>query len=54
MPEPTPLTTPNGIWMQSAVLPQYIHADRQTWDDMVSNNSALLCYSDSERRAKNQ
>jgi len=34
-------------------LPQYIHADRQTWDDMVSNISALLCYSDSERRANN-
>ena len=51
---PIPLTTPSGIQIQSAVLPQYIHADRQTWDDMVSNISALLCYSDSERRANNK
>ena len=54
IPTPTPLITPNGIWIQSAVSPQYIRADRQTWDDMVSNISALLCYCDSERRAKNR
>jgi len=31
MPRPTPLTTPNGIWIHSAVLPQYtFRTDRQT------------------------
>jgi len=56
IPSPTPLTTPNGIRIQSAILPQYRCADRQTWDDMVNqytHNSALLSYSDSERRANN-
>jgi len=53
IPSPTPLITPNGIRIQSAVLPQYRCADRQTWDDMVYHNSALLSYSDSERRANN-
>ena len=53
IPSPTPLTTPNSIRIQSAILPQYRCADRQTWDDMVNHNSALLSYSDSERRANN-
>jgi len=31
IPWPTPLTTPNGIWIQSAMLPQYTFwANRQT------------------------
>jgi len=53
IPSPTPLTTPNGIQIQSAVLPQYRCADRQTWDDIsvTYRVSALLSYSDRERRA---
>jgi len=54
IPSPTPFTTPSGIRIQSAVLPQYRCADRQTRDDMVNHNSALLSYSDSERRAENE
>jgi len=56
IPRPTPLTTPNGIWIHSAVLPQYtfrthIQTDTQTerWDKrQVYANSAyaLLIVSD--------
>jgi len=38
----SPVTTPNGIQIWSAVSPQYTYADRQTWDDMVSTNSTSL------------
>jgi len=52
-PSPTSLTTPNGIRVQSAILPKYRCVDRQTWDNTVNHISALLSYSDSERCAKN-
>jgi len=42
IPSPTPLTTPNGIRIQSAVLPQFTRADRQMAGQMFSNISALL------------
>ena len=40
IPSPTPLTTPNGIRIQSAVLPLFQCVDRQM--RMFSNISALL------------
>jgi len=60
IPQPTPLTTPNGIWGHSAVLPQYtfwthrqtdMHTHRETdrWDKrQVYSNSiyTLLIVSD--------
>jgi len=42
IPSPTPLTTLNGIRIQSAVLPQYTCAARQTGGRHFSNISALL------------
>jgi len=57
---PTPLTTPNGIQIQSAVLLQYTfradrqthrHTDRPTSWTSDSSVALTLCYSDSERRA---
>ena len=42
IPSPTPLTTLNGIRIQSAVLPQYACADSQTGGRHFSNISALL------------
>jgi len=33
IPSPTPLTTPNGIWIQSAVLPQYTCGQTDGYDE---------------------
>jgi len=56
VPRPTPLTTSNGIWIQSTVLPQYTFwTDRQTHgiSDRFIPRALTLYYIDSERRAKN-
>jgi len=51
IPRPTPLTIPNGIRIQSAILPQYI--DR--WDRrQVYAISAYSHYTDIEQRTKNK
>jgi len=52
-PSPTPLTTPNGIWIQSAVLPQCQCADRQMGGRHFTNICTLHSYSDRERCANN-
>jgi len=61
-PRPTPLTTPYGIQIQLAVLPQYTfrtRTDRQTHrptdnlGDRSVRRALMLCYVDSERHAKN-
>jgi len=62
MPEPTPLTTPNGIQIQSVVFPQFTHwidkdTDRQTHrlTDGIGDQPvpiptyALLYYSDAAK-----
>ena len=57
IPRPTPLTTPNGIQIQSAVLPQYtLRTDRPT--DMwarreVCTKTVYALYIDSSDAAKN-
>jgi len=60
IPRLTPLTTPNSIWIQSAILPQYTfqtdrHTDRLT--DGISNRSVrralTLYYLDGERCTNN-
>jgi len=52
IPRPIPLTTPNGVRIQSAVLPQYtfrtdIHTQTDRWDkrQVYSNDAYALLYS---------
>jgi len=60
IPQPTPLTNPNGIRIQSAILPQYtFRADRQTdrptlgIGDRSVIRALTLYYIDNQRRANN-
>jgi len=53
MPSPTPLTTPNGIGIQLAVLPQFTRADRQMGQTNAQQHERSARYSDRERRANN-
>jgi len=56
---PTPLTTPNGTWIQLAVLPQYTFQTHRPTDRYIhglgdsSTPWALTLYCSRERRANN-